>query len=360
MGEEGVDLRLGHLGRMALAVEEDVAADPAEVGFDRLRAQVARLHVAPRLVQKLLTTHFIEEADRCDRLVLLDGGRSVARGTPATLKEEIGGEVVTVATGDPEGLASGGSLDVVRLVNALVGTGLVAAGAGVLNQVLERDVDALMRRTADRPIPAGRIDPDAALTLGVVVAVAGLAYLALTVNLLTSMLGAATLAAYVFVYTPMKRISSLATLIGAIPGAVPPMMGWTAARDSIDAGAWALFGILFLWQLPHFLAIAWMYRADYERGGFPMLPVLDPEGGRTARQMILYAAALVPVSLAPSALGLTGEVYFLGALALGLAFLGFAFAFDRARSGRAARHLLLVSVIYLPAILAVMVLDRAL
>ena len=256
-------------------------------------------------------------------------------------------------------LASGGSLDVVRLVNALVGTGLVAAGAGVLNQVLERDVDALMRRTADRPIPAGRIDPDAALSLGVVVAVAGLAYLALTVNLLTSMLGAATLAAYVFVYTPMKRISSLATLIGAIPGAVPPMMGWTAARDAIDPGAWALFGILFLWQLPHFLAIAWMYRADYERGGFPMLPVLDPEGGRTARQMILYAAALVPVSLAPSALGLTGEVYFLGALALGLAFLGFAFAFDRARSGRAARHLLLVSVVYLPAILAVMVLDRA-
>jgi len=257
-------------------------------------------------------------------------------------------------------LASAGSVDVVRLVHALVGTGLVAAGAGVLNQVLERDVDALMRRTADRPIPAGRIDPDAALSLGVAVSVAGLAYLALTVNLLTSMLGAATLAAYLFVYTPMKRISSLATLIGAIPGAVPPMMGWTAARDSIDAGAWALFGILFLWQLPHFLAIAWMYRADYERGGFPMLPVLDPEGGRTARQMILYAAALVPVSLLPSALGLTGAVYFLGALALGLAFLGFAFAFDRARNGRAARHLLLVSVIYLPAILAVMVLDRVL
>jgi protoheme IX farnesyltransferase len=266
--------------------------------------------------------------------------------------------VVTAAAGYL--LASAGGVDLLHLVHALLGTGLVAAGAGVLNQVLERDVDALMRRTADRPIPAGRIDPDAALLFGVATAVVGLAYLALAVNLLTSLLGAATLAAYIFIYTPMKRISSLATLVGAIPGAVPPMMGWTAARDSIDAGAWALFGILFLWQLPHFLAIAWMYRADYERGGFPMLPVLDPEGGRTARQMILYAAALVPVSLLPSALGLTGAVYFLGALALGLAFLGFAFAFDRARSGRAARHLLLVSVVYLPAILAVMLLDRAL
>lgn len=266
--------------------------------------------------------------------------------------------VVTAAAGYL--LASAGAVDLLHLAHALLGTGLVAAGAGVLNQVLERDVDALMRRTADRPIPAGRIDPDAALLFGVATAVVGLGYLALAVNLLTALLGAATLAAYVFVYTPMKRVSSLATLVGAVPGAVPPMMGWAAARDSIDAGAWVLFGILFLWQLPHFLAIAWMYRADYERGGFPMLPVLDPEGSRTARQMILYAAALVPVSLLPSVLGLTGAVYFLGALALGLAFLGFAFAFDRARSGRAARHLLLVSVVYLPAILAVMLLDRVL
>lgn len=265
--------------------------------------------------------------------------------------------VVTTAAGFL--LASGGTIAGMLLAHALVGTALVAAGAGALNQVIERDADALMRRTADRPIPAGRIDPDAALLYGVTLAVAGLAYLALAVNLLTSLLAAATLAGYIFVYTPLKRVSSLATLVGAVPGAVPPMMGWTAARDSIDAGAWALFGILFLWQLPHFLAIAWMYRADYARGGFPMLPVVDPEGGRTARQMILYAAALVPVSLLPSALGLTGAVYFLGALALGLAFLGFAVAFDRARTGRAARHLLLVSVVYLPAILAVMLLDRA-
>jgi protoheme IX farnesyltransferase len=266
--------------------------------------------------------------------------------------------MVTAAAGFLLG-SGGDGVDGALLLHALLGTGLVAAGAGALNEVIERDADALMRRTADRPIPAGRIDPDAALGFGVALAIGGLVWLALSVNLLTSLLGAATLSAYIFVYTPMKRVSPLATLVGAVPGAVPPLMGWAAARDSLDPGAWALFGILFLWQLPHFLAIAWMYRADYERGGFPMLPVLDPEGGRTARQMILYAAALVPVSLLPSALGLTGAVYFLGALALGLAFLGFAVAFERARSGRAARHLLLVSVIYLPAILAVMVLDRA-
>ncbi len=257
-------------------------------------------------------------------------------------------------------LASGGGLDGVLLVNALVGTGLVAAAAGVLNEVVERDADAKMRRTADRPIPAGRIDPDAALGFGVALAVAGLVYLALAVNLLTSLLGAATLSAYLFVYTPMKPVSPLATLVGAVPGAVPPMMGWTAARDTLDPGAWALFGILFLWQLPHFLSIAWMYRADYERGGFPMLPVLDPDGHRTARQMVLYAAALVPVSLLPSVLALTGPVYFAGALVLGLAYLGFAVAFGRECSGRAARRLLLCSVIYLPAILAVMALDRVL
>ena len=293
--------------------------------------------------------------DRAARPALATLAADLAELTKARITTMV---VVTAAAGYL--LASGGRVDLVHLLHALLGTALVAAGAGVLNQVLERDADALMRRTADRPIPAGRIDADDALLLGVAVSVGGLAYLAIAVNLLTALLGAATLSAYIFVYTPMKRISPLATLVGAVPGAVPPMMGWTAARDAVDLGAWALFGILFLWQLPHFLAIAWMYRADYERGGFPMLPVLDPDGARTARQMILYAAALVPVSLLPSVLGLTGAVYFLGALALGLAFLGFAFAFDRARSGRAARHLLLVSVVYLPAILAVMLLDRAL
>lgn len=258
-------------------------------------------------------------------------------------------------------MASAGSLwslDLGLLLHALAGTALVASGASALNQVVERDVDARMRRTANRPLASGRLHPDVGLLWAVLLAVAGIAWLALVVNLLTSLLGALTLAGYVFIYTPMKRLSSLATIVGAIPGAVPPMMGWTAARDALEPGAWALFAILFLWQLPHFLAIAWMYRADYERGGMPMLPVIDPGGERTGRQAILYAAALVPVSLLPTPLGLTGIVYFVGALALSLYFLRTSWAFQQSRTNGSARRLLLVSVLYLPAILAVMLLDR--
>jgi protoheme IX farnesyltransferase len=252
-----------------------------------------------------------------------------------------------------------GSIDLLLLIHAVVGTGLVAAGAGALNHVVEREHDARMNRTARRPIAAGRIDPDLGLLYGVAVAVLGLAYLAAAVNLLTALLGGLTLAGYVFVYTPMKRLSSLATVVGAVPGAVPPMMGWTAARDVLEPGAWVLFGILFLWQLPHFLSIAWMFRGDYERGGFPMLPVLDRDGVRTGRQAVLYAAALVPVSALPTLLGLTGLVYFAGALALSVGFLATSAAFGLSRTDVAARRLLLASVLYLPAILVVMLLDRA-
>jgi protoheme IX farnesyltransferase len=251
-----------------------------------------------------------------------------------------------------------GTLRLVALLHVVLGTALVASGAGAMNHVLERNHDACMRRTARRPIAAGRIDPDAGLLYGVVLAVLGMAYLAAAVNLLTALLGGLTLAGYIFVYTPMKRVSSLATVVGAVPGAVPPMMGWTAARDALEPSAWVLFGILFLWQLPHFLSIAWMFRADYARGGFPMLPVLDPRGVRTGRQAVLYAAALVPVSLAPTLLGLTGPVYFAGALALSLGFFAASAAFGVARSDLAARRLLLASVLYLPAILVVMLLDR--
>jgi protoheme IX farnesyltransferase len=236
----------------------------------------------------------------------------------------------------------------------------VAAGASVLNQVVERDTDALMRRTAERPLPAGRLDPDAALVLGVTLGVVGLFSLAIWVNLLTALVGAVALAGYVFVYTPLKRTSRLATLIGAVPGALPPVMGWTAARDSLEPGAWILFGILFLWQLPHFLAIAWLCREDYARAGFPMLPVVEPDGRSTGRQAILYAAALVPVSLLPAVIGLSGTAYFLGALVLGLTFLGFCVAFAQSFSTAAARRLLLASVLYLPAVLIVMLLDRIL
>ena len=271
--------------------------------------------------------------------------------------------MVAVTTAAGFVMASAGSLaglDLALLVHALAGTALVAAGASALNQVWERDVDALMRRTAQRPLPSGRLDPDLGLLWAVALAVAGVSWLALAVNLLTALLGALTLAGYVFVYTPMKRLSSLSTVVGAIPGAVPPMMGWTAARDVLEPGAWALFGILFLWQLPHFLAIAWMYRADYERGGMPMLPVIDPGGTRTGRQAILYAAALVPVSLLPTPLGLTGGVYFAGALVLSLGFLAASWWFQQRRTNGTAKQLLLVSVVYLPAVLAVMLLDRVL
>lgn len=244
------------------------------------------------------------------------------------------------------------------LVHTLVGTWLISAGASVLNQVLERDTDALMQRTAARPLPAGRMDPDAALLFGVVLAVLGLADLAWAVNLLTALLGAVALAGYVFVYTPLKRVSSLATVIGAIPGAIPPMMGWSAVRNELDPAAWVLFGILFFWQLPHFLAIAWLCREDYARGGFPMLTVLDPKGIKAGRQAILYGAALVPVSLLPSLLGLMGTVYFVGALAFGLVYLGFSFAFAQSRSNPGARRLMLASLLYFPALLLIMLLDR--
>src|SRR4051812_34642920 len=226
---------------------------------------------------------------------------------------------------------AGGQISFLLLVYTLLGTGLVSAGASVLNHVIEREPDALMRRTENRPLPAGRMNPDVALLFGVTLGVAGLVELALAVNLMTALLGAAALTGYVFVYTPLKRITSLATIVGAVPGAIPPMMGWSAVRGQLDPAAWVLFGILFFWQMPHFLAIAWLCREDYARGGFPMLTVSDTTGSRTARQMILYGVALIPVSLLPSVLGLMGTLYFVCALILGLVYLGFSFGFARTR-----------------------------
>jgi protoheme IX farnesyltransferase len=246
----------------------------------------------------------------------------------------------------------------VLLLHTLIGTGLVSAGGSVLNHVLERETDALMRRTATRPLPSGRIDPDFALLYGVVLGVAGLVWLAAGTNLLTALLGAVALVGYVFVYTPLKRVSSLATVIGAIPGALPPVMGWCAVTGEVGIAAWVLFAILFFWQMPHFLAIAWLCREDYAAAGFPMLTVLDPEGTKTARQTILYGAALVPVSLMPSILGLMGTIYFVGALVLGLAYLGGSFYFARTRSTSGARWLMLFSLLYLPGILLAMLVDR--
>ena len=269
--------------------------------------------------------------------------------------------VVTAAAGfllagPPAGLSR--STGWVLLVSTLAGTGLLAAGSAALNQLFERETDSRMRRTANRPLPTGRIGPEAALAFAFGLVLLGLVVLLALTNLLTASLGALTVAGYVFVYTPMKRLTSLATVVGAVPGALPPMMGWAAARGELGLGAWALFGLLFFWQMPHFLAIAWMYREDYAQGGFPMLTVRDPEGRATALQMILWGAALVPVSLLPSVLGMTDRVYFFGALALGIAYLLPCLRFARAISKAAARQILLVSVLYLPAILLLTLLDR--
>ncbi len=243
-------------------------------------------------------------------------------------------------------------------LHAMVGTALLAAGAGTLNQWWEREIDLSMARTAGRPLPAGRMAPGVALWIGVAFTLVGLAWLVIAVNALTALLGVVTLVGYLVLYTPAKRITSLATILGAFPGAVPPMMGWTAAHGELGSGAWALFGILFLWQLPHFLAIAWMYRDEYRAAGFPMLTDNDSTGIRTARQALLYCAALIPVSLLPSALQLAGPIYALGALVLGFAFFTFCIGFYRERSRDAARRLLLASVLYLPALLPLLLLNR--
>ncbi len=256
-------------------------------------------------------------------------------------------------------LAASTPLPFLLFVHTLLGTSLVASGASALNQVLERGTDAQMQRTARRPLPSGRLGVDQALFFAVALSVAGLFYLAVLTNLLTAAVGALSLGGYVFVYTPMKRRSSLSTLVGAVPGALPPMMGCAAAANQLDAMAWTLFAILFLWQMPHFLAIAWLCKEDYRKGGFPMLTVTDDTGHRTARQMILYAAALVPVSLLPSALGSNGLAYFIGALVLALVYLGYSMAFSVSKDMVAARRLLLASVLYLPAVLLLMVVERA-
>ncbi len=255
-------------------------------------------------------------------------------------------------------LASGQTPPLGLAIGVLAGTGLVAAGGSALNHHWERDTDRLMERTAQRPLPAGRMHPDVALVCGLTMAAAGLLLLALAANRLCALLGLIALLGYVLVYTPLKRITSLATVVGAVPGAIPPMMGWAAASGRLDAGAWALFAILFFWQLPHFLAIAWICREDYARAGMPVFTVGDAGGARTGRQMVLWAATLVPVSLLPAFLGLAGATYLVGALLLGLALLTTSVGFLRRHSGAAARRLLLASVVYLPAVLVILVVDR--
>lgn len=251
-------------------------------------------------------------------------------------------------------MGSRDSLQWILLFHAAVGTALVAAGASALNQYIERELDARMQRTRNRPLPDGRMLPHEALMFSASLSVAGTVYLMFFVNALTGALGLLTLSAYIFVYTPLKTRTRLCTLVGAVPGAIPPLMGWTAATGSINSVALALFSILFLWQMPHFFSIAWIFTEDYARGGF----AVHRRGESTARQIIFYCCLLVPVSLLPTLFGATGALYLVGALVLGFIYLAYGFALSLFRSRTYAQRLLLISVLYLPALLGLMVIDK--
>jgi len=244
------------------------------------------------------------------------------------------------------------------LFHTLVGTALVASGASAFNQLLEIESDGMMRRTRARPLPSGRLKPRHAKVFGFALSIVGIGQLAWGVNWLTAGVALATLLTYTVFYTPLKKRTSLSTVVGGIPGALPPMIGWAAVRNNLSIEAWILFGIVFLWQMPHFLAIAWMYREDYKRAGFPLLPIVEPDGASTGRQALVYAAALLPLSLAPTAASMAGVVYLVGAACLGLAFVALAARFAWLRTTPAARRLFFGSIIYLPLLWMLMVFNR--
>lgn len=253
-----------------------------------------------------------------------------------------------------------------NMVNTLLGVGLIAAGTAALNQVLEREADAQMRRTERRPLPAGRMSTAHAVAVGLVTAMGGAAWLVLATNLLTGLLALLTAAVYLGVYTPLKKVSPMCTFVGAFPGAMPGVLGWTAARGALEWEAAALFSIVFLWQFPHFLSIAWLYREDYERAGILMLPVVDADGRATSLEIVVYSLLLVPVSLSPTLLGMSGWIYLGGALLLSLAFLWTSLRLatmkappTAAHSKPRARQLLQASVVYLPLLFALMMVNAA-
>lgn len=266
--------------------------------------------------------------------------------------------VVTAAVGYYLGAGSGSDLDVAKLVQAVIGVALVAGGAAGLNQIYERETDSLMWRTRMRPLAAQRITTTEAMVFSLALSAAGLVIVAATANLLAASLALLTLISYNVVYTPMKRRSQLSTLVGAVPGALPPMIGWVAARGALTPEAWALFGIVFVWQIPHFMAIAWLYREDFGRAGFPLLPVVEPDGKSTGRHAVLFALALVPVSLAPYFLRMSGPVYALGAVLGGVVLLALAISFAQSRTNERARRLFLGSIAYLPLLWALLIADR--
>jgi protoheme IX farnesyltransferase len=243
-------------------------------------------------------------------------------------------------------------------LHVMLGTLLVGGGAGALNQYIERDYDRLMKRTDGRPLPSGRLSPGEVLVFGMVLALSGLAYLTLLTNPLTAVLGFVTLASYLFVYTPLKRVTWLSTLVGGIPGALPPVMGWTAVRGQFSIESLALFAILFFWQMPHFFSLAWMYRRDYERAGFHMLTVLDHDGKRTGTQVVLHSAGLILATWWLGEVANLGSLYLFGSTSLGFAFFLLGWSLRVSRTSASARRVFFASLAYLPALLAFVVIDR--
>ena len=266
--------------------------------------------------------------------------------------------MVLVATFVGFYLGSRATPDNTALLQTLIGTALAAAGTLALNQFLEREVDAQMERTRLRPLPDGRLQPTEALAFGAAITAAGLLYLAISVNTLSGLVAATIVVSYLFLYTPLKRKTTLCSVVGAIPGALPPVIGWTAVRGEVGLEAWVLFAIMFLWQLPHTLAIARLYRDDYARAGIRLLPVVDRDGWSTGRQIVSNCLALLAVGLLPTLIGFAGSVYFLGALVLGIGLLGCGVALARSRSTADARRLLFASLVYLPTLLVLMALDK--
>ncbi|MCB1024231.1 MAG: heme o synthase [Acidobacteria bacterium] len=255
-------------------------------------------------------------------------------------------------------LGGGQNFNLILFINSMVSITLLAFGVATLNQYIERDIDPLMKRTESRPIPTGKVSPNEALVFGIALCVIAEVYLYAATNALTAFLGLIVIIGYVFLYTPLKTRTTASTAIGAIPGAMPPLMGWTAASGEITLGAWFLFSLLFLWQFPHFLAIAWMYKEEYRKAGIKMLPVIEEDGKITAQQIVIFTIFLVPVSLAPFFLGISGVYYLSGAVILGIWFLAVSIQTARTKTVKKARSLLLTSVLYLPVLFALMVFDH--
>lgn len=303
-----------------------------EFAIDLTGGQLARLQVARLTLRERMAAYVELTKPRITFLIVLTAAAGFALASPA-------------------------GVDFVALLSAMFGIGLLSSGIATLNQYLERDLDARMKRTAERPLPSGKLLPAQALWFGVTLTVGAEVYLYFLVNPLTALLGLTVIAGYLFAYTPLKTRTSLSTLVGAFPGAVPPLIGWSAATGTLSVEAWVMFAILFLWQFPHFLAIAWMYKEDYGRAGILMLPVVEPTGRVTAQQIVAYTLMLLPVSLLPTVLGLTGKTYLVGAIVLGLLFLYCSVRAAFSRSKQQARRLLLASVVYLPLLFILMVVN---